>query len=219
MAGLIFFQGLPLSYLGASPAKGGEFGYWGIYEIEKKLNDRWKIKTGEEIRLRNHQGLYYEETNVGASFRAFQWLTLGGLYLQVRSTRTSGKKDVWYWTSEPRLFATLEKSYKGFTLEDRNMICLRLSQDTQNRFEYRNLVTLTLPWKWTRFEFQPYTANEIFISTYRKGMYEDRFYSGVKVHWWGPIFGTIFYLRNANKNSLGKWKSLNILGTSFKLCF
>ena len=219
MAIIFMFQGIGSPRVDASPAKDEDFGYWSVNDIEKKLSDRWKIKAGEELRFRNHQGLYYEETNVGASFRAYNWITLGALYLQVRNTRTQGKKDIWYWTSEPRLYATLQQSYKGFTLEDRNMICFRFNEGTPNTFQYRNMVTLTAPWKWTRFEFQPYTANEIFIGTHRKGMYEDRFYSGFKMHLWGPAYGSIFYLRNSTKNSIGKWTSLNILGTGIKISF
>ena len=104
-------------------------------------------------------------------------------------------------------------------LEDRNMLELHFKQQAEDTLRYRNMVTLTAPWKWTRFQFQPYTANEVFIETHKKGMSEDRFFSGFKVHWWGPVYGSIFYLRQSTKSSIGKWTSLNILGTSLKLSF
>jgi hypothetical protein len=50
-------------------------------------------------------------------------------------------------------------------------------------------------------------------------MNEDRFYAGLKVHWWGPVYGSIYYLRHSTKNSMAKWTSLNILGTSIKISF
>ena len=104
-------------------------------------------------------------------------------------------------------------------LEDRNLLEFRFKQNAEDTFRYRNMVTLTAPWKWTQFEFQPYSANEIFIETERNGVVEDRFYAGLKIHWWGPVFGSIFYLRQCTKNSQGKWKELNILGTGLKVIF
>jgi hypothetical protein len=48
---------------------------------------------------------------------------------------------------------------------------------------------------------------------------QDRFSSGFKVHWWGPVYGSIYYMRHSSKNALAKWNSLNILGTALKISF
>ena len=50
-------------------------------------------------------------------------------------------------------------------------------------------------------------------------MIEDRYFAGFKVHWWGPVYGSIYYLRHSAKNATAKWTSLNILGTGLKICF
>ena len=203
----------------ASPADDEDFGVWNAYDIEKKFCKKWKIKAGEELRFREHQGLYYAETHVGVNYQLARYLAMGAEYLQNRTTRTKGKKDIWFWESTPRIYLTPQITVRGFLVEDRNMLEFRFKQGTDDTMRYRNLVTLTAPWKWTRFEFQPYTANEIFIETTKNGMTEDRFFSGFKVHWWGPVYGSIYYLRNSTKNSLGRWKDLNILGASIKISF
>lgn len=201
----------------ASLAKDEDFGYWNPNDVEKKLNDRWTLKAGEELRYREHQGIYYYETRVGTTYQLIKNLSIGPEYVQARSTRTVGGKSKWHWESCPRIVMTPRLSIKGFSLEDRNMLEFRFKQYFENTVRYRNLFTLTAPWKWTPLEFQPYAANEIFLETDRNGFMEDRFYSGLKVHWWGPFYGTLFYLRHSSKNSQAKWSSLNILGTGFKI--
>ncbi len=208
----------------ASPPKDGDFGIWNIYDVEKKLNSQWKMKVGEELRFRDHAGLYYAETHLGVDYKPFKYLAMGAEYQEIRNTRTKTarnkqKQDKWYWDEVPRIYLTPQCSYKGFQLEDRNMLEFRIRQDARFTLRYRNMVTLTAPWKWTPLQFQPYTSNETFFETQRNGLIEDRFFSGFKVHWWGPVYGSIFYLRQSTKNAIAKWTSLNILGTSLKICF
>jgi hypothetical protein len=203
----------------ASPPKDEDFGIWNSYDVEKKINKQWKMKVGEELRFRNHAGLYYAETHLGADYKPFQYLAMGAEYQEIRTTRTVKKHDKWFWDQVPRIYLTPQLPFKGFLLEDRNMLEFRIRQDARFTLRYRNLVTLTAPWKWTPLQFQPYTANETFFETQRNGFIEDRFFAGFKVHWWGPVYGSIYYLRHSAKNAIAKWTSLNILGTSLKISF
>jgi len=217
---LLVAQGVFAPRAAASPAKDGDFGIWNIYDLEKKINAQWKMKAGEELRHRNHAGLYYAETHVGADYKPLQYLAVGAEYQQIRSSRTNKKQDDnWYWDQVPRIYLTPQHAYKGFQLEDRNMLEFGIRQDARFTLRYRNLVTLIAPWKWTPLQFQPYTANETFFETQRNGFIEDRFSAGFKLHWWGPVHGSIYYLRQSTKNAAAKWTSLNILGTGLKIVF
>lgn len=216
---LFLIQGVLVPCAAASQAKNGDFGIWNSYDLEKKLNGQWKMKAGEELRFRDHNGLYYAETRVGVDYKPFEYLASGVEYQEIRAERNNKKKENWYWDQVPRIYLTPQLPLKGFLLENRNMLEFRIRQDARFSVRYRNLTTLTAPWKWTLLEFQPYTANEIFLETQRNGMIEDRFFSGFKVHWWGPVHGSIFYLRQSTKNAIAKWTSLNILGTGLKICF
>jgi len=214
---LILAVSSPLA--GASPSKDEDFGIWNIYDLEKKINPQWKMKAGEELRYRDHAGLYYAETHLGVDYKPFKYLAMGAEYQQIRTVRVTKNQDKWYWDEVPRIYLTPQFSFKGYLLENRNMLEFRVRQDARFTLRYRNLTTLTAPWKWTRFQFQPYTANEIFLESHRNGMVEDRFFSGFKTHWWGPVYGSIYYLRQSSKNAAAKWTSLNILGTSLKIVF
>lgn len=220
--GIVLFltQGIFIPLAAASPANDEDFGIWNIYDVEKKLGAQWKMKLGEELRYRDHAGLYYAEAHLGADYKPSKYLAMGAEYQQIRSSRTNKRKDDnWYWDQVPRIYLTPQLPYKGFLLEDRNMLEFRIRQDARFTVRYRNMVTLTAPWKWTPLQFQPYTSNEIFLETQRNGMIEDRFFAGVKVHWWGPVYGSIYYLRQSAKNTIAKWTSLNILGTGLKIVF
>jgi hypothetical protein len=216
---LFLIQGILTPLAIASPAKDEDFGIWNTYDVEKKLNAQWNMKVGEELRFRNHAGLYYAETHLGVDYKPFKYLAMGAEYQEIRTSRVVKKQDKWFWDQVPRIYLTPQYSYKGFQLEDRNMLEFRIRQDERFKLRYRNMITITAPWKWTPLEFQPYTANEIFLETQRNGMIEDRYYAGFKVHWWGPVYGSIFYLRHSAKNAIAKWTSLNILGTSLKIVF
>lgn len=219
---LFFFLCLTVlpSLAQASPVENGDFGVWNVYDIEKKINPKWKMKVGEELRYREANGLYYAETHLGVDYKANQYLAAGAEYQQIRTERTNKKKDEnWYWDEVPRIYLTPQLPFKGFLLENRNMLEFRIRQDARFTLRYRNLTSLTLPWKWTRFELQPYSANEVFFVTHQNGMVEDRFFAGFKVHFWGPVYGSIYYLRHSNKNAIAKWTSTNNLGINLKVTF
>lgn len=219
MTVLFVIQGVFVPCAMAGRTRDEGFGIWNSYDLEKKINPRWKVRVGEELRFRSHNGLYYSETHVGANYQPVKYLAMGAEYLENRASRTRKNDEIWYWESVPRIYLTPQFSYKGFLLENRNMLEFKIREDSRFALRDRNLTGLTAPWKWTFFQFQPYASNEIFLETQRNGVIEDRFFAGFKVHWWGPVYGSIYYLRHSAKNALGKWTNLNILGTGLKLCF
>lgn len=201
----------------ASPAKDEDFGIWSQNDIEVKLSKTVKMKAGEELRFREHAGLAYYDTHAGVSWQAAKMLVLGGDYLQVRQTRVKGKKDVWFWEERPRIYATPQTEIKGFKLENRNLLEFRIKEEAGNTLRYRNMTTITAPWKLTKLEIQPYTSNELFFETDRNGLVEDRLYGGVRFHIWKGLQGSAFYLRQYSKNSAAVWKESNVLGIALKV--
>lgn len=201
----------------ASPAQDEDFGFWSLNDIETKLSKTIKIKAGEELRFREHAGLSYFDTHAGVSWQSSKYLLLGADYIQARQTRVKGKKDVWFLEERPRIYATPQIELKGFKFENRNLLEFRIKEKADNTLRYRNQTTITVPWKWTRFEFQPYASNELFFETNRNGLVEDRLYGGLRLHIWRGLGGSLFYLRQFSKNSAAVWKESNVLGISLKV--
>ncbi len=201
----------------ASPAKDEDMGFWSQNDIEAKIGKTVKIKAGEEIRFREHAGLSYYDTHFGLSWQIVKALSLGADYMQVRQTRVKGKKDVWFWEERPRIYATPQITIKGFKLENRNLLEFRIKEKANDSLRYRNMTTITAPWKWTKLELQPYAANELFFETDRNGLVEDRLYGGMRLHLWRGLGGSVFYLRQFSKNAAAVWKESNILGLALKV--
>lgn len=194
-----------------------DFGIWNRNDVQKQMGDKFNIAIGEELRYRESFGLFYFDTHLVTSYRFFKRLAGGFDYLQIRHTRAFKKKDIWYWESRPRIHLTPSIEICGFLLENRNMLEFRFKQDAQDTIRYRNYTSLTAPYQWTPLELQPYVGNEIFIESNRNGMTLDRFYSGFKLHYFGPFYGAIFYLREFSKNNAGSWKDQNFLGLNLRI--
>lgn len=205
------------SCLLASPPEDEDFSAWILTDLEHKFNDKWKMKLGKETRFREHAGISYFDTHIGAGYQTHPRLLLGADYIQARQTRTQGKKDLWYWESRPRVYATLQPKIRGFLFENRHMLETRFKQDTEDTLRYRFQTALTAPWKWTPLEIQPYVSNEIFLESNRNGLIQDRLIGGFRYKINQKISASLFYLRQFSKNNSAIWKDLNVLGTNFKL--
>ncbi len=200
----------------ASTADDEDMGFWLLTDLEHKT-DHWTFRAGEDMRFRENMGIYYYDTHIGAGRSLTKYLTLGAEYLQVRQTRTSGRKDVWYWEERPRIYATLSEKFHDFKFENRHMLEFRFKESAEDTVRYRPQLAVTAPWKVTRFELQPYTSGELFLETTRNGLTEIRLIAGLKFRLWKNLSGSLYYMREPMKNSQAKWKDLNILGTSLKI--
>ena len=190
-------------------------GIWSQFEVEKKVTPKVSIGAGEELRFKDGMGLFYSETRIGASYKAFSHLKAGLEYLHVEQ---KGKTD---WTAEnrPRIYLTPDYTIKGFLFEDRNSFELRLKEFSENTFRYRNRLTITAPYKWTKFEIQPYTSEELFIESNRNGLEESQLFAGFKYHIFGPLYGSAYYGLQGTKNSKADWQQNQILGSGLKVSF
>jgi len=70
----------------------------------------------------------------------------------------------------------------------------------------------------TRFEIQPYVADEVFIDLDGDDFNRNRAYAGFSLKIFKNLKGEIFYLWQNSKKS-GNWNDINVLGTKIKLSF
>jgi len=194
-----------------------EFRIWNYYDVDKKINDQWLFSLGEEIRFRDNATQFgYHDTHASIAYKVFPFLTLRPEYKNIRD---KGSNNQWSWEYRPRIDAILKADWKGFVLKNRNRFAFRIKEAKRNTFRYRNRISLDLPYKWTRFELQPYFSNEIFIETNKNGVIKDRFYAGFKMHFFKNVYGALYYVRQFDKDSNAKWSEANILVTSLRLKF
>jgi len=208
--GLIFI----CNCLWAGVPEDEDFGIWNNNEVEVKIKDRLKITAGEELRYREAQGLYYFESRVGTSYKASEYLTIGGDYLEATSLRKVSGRNRWFWESRPRIYFTPQYKFHGWLFENRNLLEFRFKQSAQDTFRYRNRFGITAPYKWTTLELQPYATDEIFLETDKRGIAENRLYAGFKMHFYKNLYGTIRnsklpYKRSKKKKRFRKSKPVS----------
>lgn len=194
-----------------------DFGVWNQYDVEKKLDENWKLRLGEDVRFRETSGLFYFDTHAGVSYRFWGPFVFGAEYLQVRSKVRIRGKERFLWEYRPRNFLTAQAKIKGYQFENRNMLEYRFKESLPNSTRYRNLTGVTAPYKWTRWEFQPYASEEIFIETNRNGVVESRMIGGMKLRVYKNLHGSVYYMRLSQKNNSGGWRDANVFGTGLKL--
>lgn len=193
------------------------FEYWNTEKAEWKFHKDLKVTAEGEFRVRtNGLGFYYQHTDAGLVYSGIgKWLDLGINYRLI-----FGKTPKYGWISENRLHmnATLKHKLFGFGLSSRSRFEYRGIESATDRWRYRNKFTIKAPWKLTRFEIQPYIAEEIFVDFYKKDLNRNRLYGGVSIKIWKHLKGSIYYLWQANRVKNG-WYHNNVFGTKLKLTF
>lgn len=193
----------------------GDFQYWNSESISVKINQDSAIKLEEEFRFGDDGGnFYYQHSDLGLTYSGLaEWLDISLNYKYIFEE----KKSKWKEENRPHLNAALKWELFDFSFSNRGRFEYRNREDAENYWRYRNKFTIKLPFKLTKFEIQPYIADEIFMDFDKKDLNRNRVYLGFKMKFLKNLKGEIFYLRQSTKSS--KWKDYNVLGTSLSLVF
>lgn len=195
----------------------GDFQVWLTTNEDFKINSKSKITLEEEFRWENDASiLHYQHYDAGFVYDVNKNFTLGINYRQVYERRGGDFKA----ENRPHFNATGKWDILGFRLEDRNRIEYRhFDYEREDFWRYRNKISLKFPWKLTKFEIQPYLADEVFINTIGTAFAENRGYAGLGFSVIKNfVNGEIYYMRKSN-NSTGGWIGANVLGVKAKIIF
>lgn len=189
--------------------------YWKIESISWKVADDWKLSLTEEIYFRDDASDYYHEhTELGLAYSGIaKWLDVG---LHFRHALDESTKSIWKREEQPGFYATIKHTIKGFVVSDRNRLEYKIREDATDLWNYRNLLTIRAPWKWTSLEIQPYIAHETFVN---KTLSEIRSFAGFSFKMTKNVGADIFYMQKRNRQGGGHWVGINAVGTRLKLDF
>lgn len=195
----------------------GDFQYWNTESVSWKMSDDWKVKLEGEFRFGDGAGdFYYQHTDLGVTYSGLaNWLDLGINYRQIFEKDSSNK---WEYENRPHLNITVKKKIDGWSLSNRSRFEYRNKEEGNDGWRYRNKSTIKLPIKFTRFDIQPYIADEVFIDFDKEDLTRNRLYGGFSFKITKNLKGEIFYLWQTSKKS-GKWLDRNVLGTKIKFSF
>jgi hypothetical protein len=94
----------------------------------------------------------------------------------------------------------------------------RNREDADNFWRYKDKISIIFPFKLTKFEIQPYLADELFVDFDQEILSHNRTYGGFSFKLFKNVKGELFYLRECVKKS-GNWTDTNVFGTKLKVSF
>jgi len=194
----------------------GDFQYWNTESASWKVANDWKASIEEEFKFGDGAGdFYYQHTDIGFTYSGFSdWLDIG---LNYRGALEEKSGD-WKYENRPHLNATLKTNLSNFKLSNRSRLEFRIRQSSEDKPRYRNKSTIKLPIKFSKWELQPYIADEIFIDFDSAELSRNRVYAGFGGTIAKNLKVEIYYLFQSSKSS-GVWKDINVLGTKLKFSF
>ncbi len=204
----------------AAVSEDGDFQYYHDQVIEGKFNDQWKIVGESEFWVGDDASkLYKQEDLIELVYKVNSWLDLGAGYRQVFELWTTPNPQSWFTEYRPTFDGTLKYKWEGWDLSDRNRFEYRMFDraDKQDKFAYRNKLTIKSPWKWTEWNINPFIADEVFIHEHTD-FDRNRLYVGVGFDICKHTSGALFYLWESNKKG-SDWNDLHIIGTQLKFSF
>jgi hypothetical protein len=194
-----------------------DFQVWNTDTEELKINKKAKVAFEQEFRWGNNaRQLFYEHYDAGFFYNIKDWLNLGGGYRQIYDL----VGDKFLPCDEPYLTLTLSGLFKGFKFDDRSRMEWNDFDYKDDFWRYRNKFTLRFPWKFTKFEIQPFVSEEGFLvfGGLTCKFNQNRFSAGLTANVFKNFKADIYYMLQSFK--IGHvWKDANVLGTKFKLSF
>jgi hypothetical protein len=223
---------LLLSGLTAHAYKTGDSQIWLNAGASGSLGEPIKLSLGEQWRIGDDASeLYYMQTELKATYKVVNWLSLIAGYTEASSRVSKPVYDAAgnetrddYWSSEHRPFAgvSFSGSFSGWKVSDRIQAEYRMKDAVQDYFRYRNQVKVVAPWKWTALKIQPNAYYEAFLSKLPDDVewpwVRQRISAGVSMSFTDVLKGNLYYLKQLDWTS-SDWREYNIFGVSVSASF
>ena len=193
----------------------GDWQAWHVDSIEGQLAEQWKVKFIEVFKWGdNASEFYWHSSDLGVSYEACKWFNLGVRYQQIYQK----EKSKWIEENRPYIDGIFKWQWIDFKFSDVNIFEYRMQEGNDDGWRYRHNLMVKFPIKWTKFEIQPYAAEEIFVDFDKEELNKNRIYAGFEMKLIEHLKGDIFYIRENNKKQ-GDWSSVNIIGAKLKFSF
>lgn len=182
--------------------------YWNTTTTEVKLGNKTKFKFEEEFRFQEPDfKFYYHHSDLGLSYKFYEWLDLGLNYRQIYE-----KKNVWEEERRPHLNANLKWQLANFKFENRHRVEYR-AKEQNSSWRYRNRLAVKFPS--LLYKVNSYIADEIFYGFDTNSLTRNRLYLGSELKLGKNLGIDIFYLLQSNKSG-SSWENSNIIGSKLK---
>lgn len=197
----------------------GDFQIWNTDVEEVQLKKDLKLVFEQEFRWGNNSSeFYYQHYDAGLAYALNKAWSVGAGYRQIYAR--SSTNNPWQAESSPYAFVTYSTEFARFKFEDRNRLEYQYYSFQNDTGRYRNKFTVKAPWKFTKWEIQPFVGEEIFIMIGNgQGFNQNRVSGGFAISPMKNLKAEIYYMLLSSKSSTGIWKDYNVLGTKIKVSF
>lgn len=192
----------------------GDWQYWSHFEIVNSVDENLDFKVKPELRfdenLNNH---YYTHFDIGFDWEVADWFIFAPYYRHINEKRN----DVHQIEYRPHLNATFKwKKLPVVNISDRSRMEFRIKEDKIS-LRYRNKLNVKMP-KFTRYEFQPYIADEFFYDFESNEINKNRLYAGTDFKTIKNLKIGLSYIMESAKRE-DSWNVDNIFQSSIKFGF
>lgn len=176
--------------------------------------DKLSLFVGGNLRFGGNVSRFVDERiGFGFDYKLNKYVSFTPSYIYIAQQPTRGRQA---YESRLRFAVNLEKSWKRFALDDRNLVEYRLRNNAANSVRYRNRLRFKYPIKKGEKElFTPFAANEIYYDFRAKNFSRNEFSVGATRKLNKNIAAEFFYLRRANKNDSPR--RLNVFGVDLTI--
>ncbi len=191
----------------------GDWQFWNSSSLEGNVHTKWKLRFEEQFRIgRDVSELFYHQTGIGLTWKTTKWFQAAVTYAQVYEL----KKGDWKEENRPSADGTLQREWRGVQLSDRNRLELRIREETENIWRYRNNLTFSPAKKVSPLHIQPYMSAEIFVDIEQEDLNQYRLTGGLKGQLIDVLQASLYYLRQGKEKD-GDWTACHVLGATIRV--
>ena len=203
--------------------KSGDWQYNNTEGISASLNDRWKIYAETEFRFGDHaHEFFYQHTYAELKYQVNDWFEMGPGFREAFELCPATETKDKHWINEhcPLFNATVKWKWGSWNFSNRNRVEYRMYDDTlkEDIWRYRNCLMVKSPWKWTRFEINPFIGDEIYMKEHYRGVYGNAVAVGVSFRVIKNLKGELYYMWQRDDKGI-EIVHTNIIVSKLKLEF
>ena len=198
-------------------SESGNLEYWQTSVFELDINKHFTFTAAEEFRLGRHNGNpYLYNVDLGLVYKGLaNGPDIGLNFKKEYEKDSTGKLRQ---ENRPHLNITFKGTVFDFATSNRTRLEYRNREKKEDLFRLRNKTTAKLPFKFTKFNLQPFVADELFLNLGENNVNQNRLSAGFSSKPAKNINVSVYYMWKTTKIT-GGWSDTNVIGTQFKVIF
>jgi hypothetical protein len=214
---IVFLICAALTVESSYASQSGNLEYWQVHNVGVKISEDFEVTVGQETRFgKSGSDPFLHNVDMGLVYKGFaDWLDVSINFKKEYERDSSGK---FRHENRPHLNITLKDKFLGMPASNRSRIEWRDHEQKKDVWRYRNKTTLKLPFELTKYNIQPYFAEEWFVNLGENNVNQNRVFAGFSGKITEKLTASIFYCWKTSKIS-GGWRDTNVIGTQFKFAF